>query len=321
MAAIYFRTGQLDKALAATEAARDAPPEEGKPSLINVSIYNNLGDFYLAKKRFGHAVAAYKTMHTLAPDRPFAWFQLGRAHYQHADWLTGKNKTHEARAACLRSLDAFKKYASFDKDNASVYNQMGLCSEMSGDYFRAETYYTLAMGRDARDGVPEAFRNAAILYEEKLGRPTDARLMYEKYIERIPQGPDAGTIHVKLAQLYNDAKLYDRALEHLAKIEDYADDMPADFRTGAYLQAGIALEAQGRAMEALHAFREGAKIGSAYPDIHRRYGQFLARNFDLPRESVRQLTLYLEKVPASPFRYEVQGQIQVLSEKIKAGAQ
>lgn len=320
LAAIYFRMGNVRQALASTEAARDAPPEEGKASLINVSIYNNLGDYYLSLNRFKDSVAAFEKMRALDPDRPLGWFQLGRAHQAEAEWLINNNKPRQATAACLRSLDAFKKYSASDKGNASVLNQMGLCAEIAGQFFKAETYYTLAMDSDTQTGVPEAYRNAAILYEEKLARPTDARIMYEKYLARIPDGPDAGIIHIKLAQLYNDAKLHGPALEHLAKIEDYADSLPADFRTGAYLQAAIALEAQNRIMEALHAYREGAKNGAAFPDIHRRYGMFLARYFDdLPREAVRQLTLYLEKAPGSPFRYEVKGQIEALRMKIEAG--
>jgi tetratricopeptide (TPR) repeat protein len=316
LAAIYFRIGNLEKALASTEDARDAPPEEGKPSLINVSIYNNLGDYYLAMGRFKDAVASFEKMHQLDPTRALAWFQLGRAHQANAEWFIKNHAPQQAAAACLRSLEAFKKYTASDKDNASVHNQMGLCAEMSGQFFRAETYYTLAMDAGDQTGVPEAYRNAAILYEEKLDRPSDARNMYEKYLERIPPGPEASIIHVKLAQLYNDADMSGRALDHLAQIEEYADNMPSDFRTGAFLQAAIALENQNRIMEALHAYREGAKIGAAYPDIHRRYGMFLARNFDLPREAVHQLTLYLEQVPESPFRYEVQGQIQALRDKI-----
>ena len=313
---IYIRLKDFDEALIYLEKAMKAPPEEGERSLIPLAIYNNAGEFYRNQGRWEESLAAFQKAADMAPERPLSFFQLGRTYYLFAESLLKSGQGRRAHLMFQKALADLEKTARMQPDNPSLYTVMGICHEQLGNYTEAETHYRLAMDAADKGGDPDVFRHTAILYEEKLARPSDAIRMYEQYLARLNDDVRAAEIHLKLAQLYSQERLFHDALRHLSELDPVMDKLDPYHKTAAYYYAAISLEALGDDKEALHAYRDG--VGAAYglPDIYRRYGLFLGANLKLYGAAVDMLTLYLEKDPDSPHRKTVQKYIDAFKEKI-----
>lgn len=316
MANIYIRLRDFDRALEVLEAAMKAPPEEGEKSLIPVAIYNNAGEFYRAQGRWDKAVESFENARALAPDKPLSNFQLGRTHFLYAEALAEQNAAPQARIHYKKAVIELKRTARLEKDNASIITTIALCYEKIGDWKQAEKYFKRAVKLADAAGNSDIYLDVAAMYEDRA-RPKDAAAMYEQWLDSVEPSVRSAEIHIKLAQIYDEAGMYHEAMTHLSKIQDYVDELEPYYKTAAYYYAGIALEETGDFERAVHAYREGAKISSGLPDIHRRYGLLLAHGLDLPGPALDQLKIFLEKDPDSPFRPQLDKVIADLQTKVK----
>lgn len=179
--AAAYQQGNLSVAFSAfEEAAREHPSDP--------DARNNLGQVLVRLGRPGEALPHLEAAVAGAPDRWAFRFNLARARGLTGDWA-GAVGDYE-QAATL-----------FPDDYVTLYN-LGRALQQTGDHARAAETLERAIALQPDD---PSFQLTVAGSYEKLGRTEDAAAAYRRYLEQIPESPDAPAIQARIARLTGSA--------------------------------------------------------------------------------------------------------------------
>lgn len=240
-AAEALTTGQLDRAAAALEVAREAygPSERLADLGLRLLVYraatspdpldpSTAARVLYALDALGHA-----------GDRPTDALLTTAA--ARLAWDAGQMEAAQAQLEQAVQLDA-----SFAPGQVAL----GLLHRSAGRRLEALAAFEAAVG--AAPGHTRTLNNLGVLYAE-LDRPTDALKTFEK---ALATGPDL-TAHLNVARILTATGRHAEAVEHLVRAQALAPD-----RTDVAERLGAALWATGKLAEAKQALEAPARAGS-----------------------------------------------------------
>ncbi len=121
-------------------------------------------------------------MHPKSKD---AWTNLGNA-------LMDSQRFSEA-------IDAYQKSLALDPKNVDVRVDMGTCYRGVGKFDKAVEEYRKALAIDPK--FPNGHRNLAVVLANDLRQNKQAIQEFQKYLELVPNAPDAAVIRQTIQQL------------------------------------------------------------------------------------------------------------------------
>lgn len=173
--------GKLEGAEAEFEAAA------ARPGKMQAIAWNNVGYTRGRRGNLKGAFEAYVEALKIQPHgMPQVFYNLGMAHMS-----KGQNNLAEK---------AFKQTIAEAKGtHALAHNAMGILLKTRGDLDGALSRYNLALMQSG-DTLPVVHFNKGIVYE-KIGKKTEAKESYQRYLQQSPQGLNAETAKRRLAAL------------------------------------------------------------------------------------------------------------------------
>ena len=115
-----------------------------------------------------------------------------------AGWIRLGNGQMDAQRYA-EAIIAYQKALDLDPKNVDVRVDMGTCYRGVGQPERAITEYAKALVMNPRHA--NANRNMGVVLAYDLGRPAEAALAFQKYLEVYPGAPDKADILSQIATL------------------------------------------------------------------------------------------------------------------------
>jgi tetratricopeptide (TPR) repeat protein len=150
---LYLMNNQPDEAIPTLRKALEVNSRRTHPDLGN-ALYSflNMGEAYKQKGLLDEAIIQYKKVLRLAPDFPFANYDIGIVYQK-------KGLLDNAIASYRHALKFFKK----PSDIKDTYNRIAYCFALKGLWDKAIENYEHALSIDPKD--PVALRNIAVARE------------------------------------------------------------------------------------------------------------------------------------------------------------
>ncbi len=150
---LYLNSHQPDEAITTLRRALEANSRRTHPDLGNASYsFLNMGEAYKQKGLLDEAIRQYKKVLSLAPDFPFANYDIGIVYQQ-------KGLLDNAIAHYRHALLFFDKPSDIS-DIINTYNNIGACFALKGFWDMAIENYEYVLNMDPKN--PVALRNRAI---------------------------------------------------------------------------------------------------------------------------------------------------------------
>ena len=155
---LALNSNRNDEAIEALKRAVEVNARRTHPDLGNaVYSFLNLGEAYRRKGLLDESLAHYKKLLRLAPDFPFANYDIGIVYQQ-------KGLLDEAIASYRRALNFFQKKS----DIINSYNRIAYCFALKGEWDKAVENYEQVLRLDSRD--PVALGNITIAKSNRRKR-------------------------------------------------------------------------------------------------------------------------------------------------------
>lgn len=256
------------------------PPLERADSIIrgrgrvDPEILTNLGNAYMAARRFDDAERTYSELTGLSPNVALFWYNLGGFYLE-------RNRNAEAITAYERalSIESGSGAGTVALDSASrplVLNNLGRAHEKLGNLDRAEEYYVQAATADPSSRLFN--RNAGVVLhkQEKLERALP-------YLEAaLRDKPDDERLVLVLADTYIRLEREDEALDLLEPLQNSFD------RNGTYwYNLGVLRARAGNQAGAQDAYERAEKIDPNDEAVLRNLGLIYFRKGQYADAEVR----------------------------------
>ncbi|MFI3212017.1 MAG: tetratricopeptide repeat protein [Eubacteriales bacterium] len=99
-------------------------------------------------------------------------------------------KTYEVLGDYNYALSVYNNYLSENTEDATIYNQLGLCQMMLGDYQAALTAFQAALAIEG-SGLTQSLKYNEIICYEYLGEFAQATVLMKTYLTTYPNDADA----------------------------------------------------------------------------------------------------------------------------------
>ena len=123
-------------------------------------------------------ISQYEQAAKMSPKSKEAWINLGNA-------LMDAQRNGEA-------IEAYQKALALDPKNVSVRVDMWTCYRGTGKFDKAVEEYRKALKIDPN--FPNGHRNLAVVLSSDLHQNKEAVKEFQKYLELVPEAPDADAI-------------------------------------------------------------------------------------------------------------------------------
>ncbi len=272
LASVY--RGQADLAAAAEAYGKVIALDPGR-----VPAYHSLGSIYIRMQRFAEAAAALEKAVSLDPGRQDAFLDLGQAYEESKDF---------ARAAV-----AYEKYVALKPANPwTGYLRLGMCRlELDQPEAAVEA---LSEAQKLQPGDVKTNFSLAAAYSRAKNLER-AEATYKTLVGLNPEG--ATTYYGRIIQMYDEAGLYDKAIEAARKIIEMNPKNEL-----AVFNLGIMFLKLQRTDEAVQAFQDALAIKPDYASAQYNigYSYSLAKRW---KESVEGFRKYTGLAPDDPLGY------------------
>lgn len=180
---LYIRSNQPARAVPLLEAASTTNPDD-------LEVLNNLGNAYLMTGNDAAALVKFERLAKLNP-------RMFEPHYNAGNIYLGQKNWNRAAAE-------YRAAAAIKGDNPSVWNNLGVALDASGDDKGATDAFRRASDLSPKNGVYA--RNAGLGYAKM--KSADATT----YLERaVANGSSDGTVLVTLGSAYTASGQYEKA--------------------------------------------------------------------------------------------------------------
>ncbi len=276
LAAVYERTGQLDKALAEYKRVLEQDPTVTEAEQSEARVYRNqghfheaeelykhaisrhstywpgydsLGELYYSTGRFNEAIQQFQTAVDLAPDDPGPYFNLGGAYL--------------ALGRYDDAIDVLKKGLSI-KSSAMGWTNLGASYMYLGKWQEAAD--AMKRATKLRPHTDTVWRNLGDAYDQIPSRLADAREAYQKALETANEELK---VDPKDPNVLSYVALYQAHLGQAGAAEDYIQRAlqvaPKD--SDVLFTAAIVYELNGHRDLALKAVADAVKAGYSVEEI------------------------------------------------------
>jgi tetratricopeptide (TPR) repeat protein len=239
-AAVCYRSGKLDEAIAAYQQAITLDPKDAYP-------HNGLGIVYRALGRYDEAIAAYQQAITLDP----------KDAYPH----NGLGIVYRALGRYDEAIAAYQQAITLDPKDAYPHNGLGIVYSDQGRYDEAIAAYQQAITLDPKDAYPH--NGLGIVYSDQ-GRYDEAIAAYQ---QAITLDPKYAYPHNGLGIVYRALGRYDEA------IAAYQQAITLDPKYAPpHNGLGNVYRALGRYDEAIAAYQQAITLDPKYAPPHNGLG-------------------------------------------------
>ncbi len=308
LAAVYQKTGQVDKALQEYQQVlakdpsfvgaqlqigelNEAKGEYGKAEEAykraiarrpNYSQgYSELGELYYRKGRFGEAAAEFETVIELTPDNPLGYFDLGAAYL-------GLGRNEDAIRILNKGLDI--------APDSNAWTNLGSAYMYAGKGEEAIAAMKKAAELEPHNHV--MWRNLGDSYDQFPAHRAEARQAYEKALDaavaQLKVNPNDAEVLSGIALYYAHLGRTKDALDYINRALDLSSRNSDTLFTSA-----LVYEIIGNRQKGIESVKEAVKTGYSIDEIEKepelrhlradpRYQQWLKQRKDGPKISAEQ---------------------------------
>lgn len=272
LALLYQRQGKLDDMEGVLEQALIAVPNDPEVYRLQAQLREDQG-------RSDEAITLYRRVVELQPTNGLS----SEAYAQIGSLMFKQRRYDEAEDALLRA-------SQIDPVNARIHYSLGSVYEEQDKMERALVSYSRATELDPKYG--DAYRALGHIYA-KQGDTKGLGQMANQILQLDLSPTDQYEAHLLIAQAYQEAELYEWAIDHLNKAVSLNSE-----RLDSYTALGLIFETQQRWEKARGVYEKIGQLSpESQPDVHFRLGQLFVleqnpeeaeKEFELAKGSVKE---------------------------------